>query len=386
MDYDQMGRRRSCVEQNGNVVRKRHVFTYDGYLQIARSRVVDADFGAGDDAFLWDPTEPVATRPLACSLVIPQSLNSSTFFYALDGNKNVTELVREDGEIAAHYEYSAFGKTLLSLSADGHTDSLNPWRFSSEYADDATRLVYYNYRHYELVIGRWLQRDPVFEDLAEYNFCHNLVLNNDFLGLYRMISRGAVKRDTYAQDAGKILDKINYLNGIVDGKGRRCYVVELKDLELSSQEEINKVSEDAMVFVVGHGTIKDERFYGQSSFSWTGEEEPMVGFSKNDREFLPLRTLKVDARNMFGCYISPHVRKQPSGGILWWKTYTSRKDDYSVMFKSILNRLGEVSPARAECCSPTRIVIFEGEFSNVKLSQEKLHALGTENIRKRWEK
>ena len=39
MDYDHMGRRRSCVEQKGNVVKKRHVFTYDGYLQIARSRV-----------------------------------------------------------------------------------------------------------------------------------------------------------------------------------------------------------------------------------------------------------------------------------------------------------------------------------------------------------
>ena len=144
MDYDHMGRRRSCVEQKGNVVKKRHVFTYDGYLQIARSRVVDADFGEGDDAFLWDPTESVATRPLASSLATPQSLSSSTFFYALDGNKNVTELIDADGEIAAHYEYSAFGKTLLSLSADDRTDSLNPWRFSSEYADDATQLVYYN--------------------------------------------------------------------------------------------------------------------------------------------------------------------------------------------------------------------------------------------------
>ena len=185
MAYDHMGRRHSYVEQKGNVVGKRHVFTYDGYLQIARSRVVDADFGAGDDAFLWDPTEPVATRPLVCSLATPQSLNYSTFFYALDGNKNVTGLVGEDGEIAAHYEYSAFGKTLLSLSADGLADRLNPWRFSSEYADDATRLVYYNYRHYDAGEGRWLMRDWMDElsMVNLYGFCWNDADFFDWIGL-----------------------------------------------------------------------------------------------------------------------------------------------------------------------------------------------------------
>ncbi|MGN0854166.1 MAG: hypothetical protein ACI4R9_01450 [Kiritimatiellia bacterium] len=29
----------------------------------------------------------------------------------------------------------------------------NPWRFSSEYAEDDTATVYYNYRHYEPVMG-----------------------------------------------------------------------------------------------------------------------------------------------------------------------------------------------------------------------------------------
>ena len=41
----------------------------------------------------------------------------------------------------------------LDLAAD------NPWRFSSEYADDATATVYYNYRHYEPMSGRWTARD-----------------------------------------------------------------------------------------------------------------------------------------------------------------------------------------------------------------------------------
>ena len=51
-----------------------------------------------------------------------------------------------------------------------------PWRFSSEYAEDDTATVYYNYRHYEPVTGRWMQRDPIGESggLGLYCFVQNL--------------------------------------------------------------------------------------------------------------------------------------------------------------------------------------------------------------------
>ena len=179
MTFDHQGRRRLYVEIVAGVTNKLHRFTYDDYVCIARNREVDTALGCGSDAFVWDPTEPIATRPLMC--------NPSTappFLYCHDGNKNVTELIDADGEITAHYEYSAFGKTLLSLSADGLADRLNPWRFSSEYADDATRLMYYNYRHYEPVAGRWLQRDSISAafELHSYLYCGN-DLYIDLLGL-----------------------------------------------------------------------------------------------------------------------------------------------------------------------------------------------------------
>ncbi len=173
MAYDHQGRRRLYAEVAAGVTNKLHRFTYDDYVCVARNREVDVVHGVGTDDFIWDPTELIATRPLMCSLATPQSLNSSAFFYSLDGNKNVTELVGEDGDLAAHYEYSAFGKTLLSLSADGLADKLNPWRFSSEYADDALGLVYYNYRHYNPQDGRWMSRDRVDEvgGINLYSFC-----------------------------------------------------------------------------------------------------------------------------------------------------------------------------------------------------------------------
>ena len=68
---------------------------------------------------------------------------------------------RRRGCEVSHYEYASFGDAILT------SDDLalaNPFRFSSEYSDDALGLVYYNYRHLEPVIGRWLQSDKLEEE------------------------------------------------------------------------------------------------------------------------------------------------------------------------------------------------------------------------------
>ena len=67
----------------------------------------------------------------------------------------------------------------------------NPFRFSSEYADNALGLVYYNYRHYEPVIGRWMSRDPFVEkgSLSLYLYLSNQSNFFDFLGLASLNDR-----------------------------------------------------------------------------------------------------------------------------------------------------------------------------------------------------
>ncbi len=82
-------------------------------------------------------------------------------FYAHDGNKNVSEVIASDGTLAAHYEYAPFGAVPSQMGA---LASVNPFRFSSDYAEDDPATVYYNYRHYEPATGRWLQRDPIEEE------------------------------------------------------------------------------------------------------------------------------------------------------------------------------------------------------------------------------
>ena len=81
MSYDRKGRRHAKNTQR---------FFYNGYLQIADN--------AGN-AYVWDPTEPVATRPLAWQR------GNSAAYYTNDGNKNVSEVVAIDNDIAAHYEW-----------------------------------------------------------------------------------------------------------------------------------------------------------------------------------------------------------------------------------------------------------------------------------------
>ena len=61
------------------------LFVYDGYRCVQRLYGVD---GRVYQSYVWDPTEPVATRPL--KLAVPDW--GATLCYAHDGNKNVTAL------------------------------------------------------------------------------------------------------------------------------------------------------------------------------------------------------------------------------------------------------------------------------------------------------
>ena len=185
MKYDRMGRRVEYLETVTNntggpdavsiTTNSHHRFVYDGYLCIQRLNA--AANNSIDLAFGWDPTEPVATRPLWMQRVS----GTYNFFYFHDGNKNVSDLVSYQSArgVPAHYEYAPFGAVTAATTNTAFTAfnvaDTNPYRFSSEYADDAFGLVYYNYRHYNPCVGRWLNCDPIEEEGGEnlYAFCEN---------------------------------------------------------------------------------------------------------------------------------------------------------------------------------------------------------------------
>ncbi len=172
MSYDRMGRR---------VTKNAQRFVYDGYLQIANFEHQTSNIKL--QTFIWDPTEPIATRPLVWNSSTLQPFNFSTWYYTHDGNKNVSEVVTADGGVGAHYEYTPFGALIVESSA---SSTVNPWRFSSEYSDDMLGLVYYNYRHYEPIMGCWLCRDTLEAATGNINLYQialsNLIDNFDLLG------------------------------------------------------------------------------------------------------------------------------------------------------------------------------------------------------------
>ena len=175
MKFDRIGRRVEYVEIIGRddsaSTNEHHRFVYDGYLCL--QRLDAAADNAIDLIFSWDPTEAIATCPLMI-----EKPGKCMLHVTHDGNKNVSDLAFFSGGIgvAAHYEYTPFGlltATTRSATSTGYDFcTYNPFRFSSEYADDALGLVYYNYRHYEPIMGSWLSRDPI-EELGGLNLYEN---------------------------------------------------------------------------------------------------------------------------------------------------------------------------------------------------------------------
>ena len=163
MNFDRMGRRVFYKEEVNGEVTKHHRFVYDNYLCVQKLDALNNN--SQINLFVWDPTESVATRPL----FMVANPGNYKLFYTFDGNKNVSELVHFESRngIAAHYDYAPFGAVTRAVNTstisarDFYLE--NPFRFSSEYHEDTLGLVYYNYRHYNPIDGRWCGRDPIGE-------------------------------------------------------------------------------------------------------------------------------------------------------------------------------------------------------------------------------
>ena len=165
--YDYMGRRIFKKVYNGEILEKHLSFVYDGYKLIEERNALDSN--AAVRKHVWQPESLDRDVPLT----VYDVASDKTYYYHTDANKNVTELSDEAGNIVAHYEYSPFG-SLTKVTGD-YAGS-NPFRFSSEYYDEETGLIYYNYRYYNPELGRWISRDPI-EEQGGFNL-YGMIGNN----------------------------------------------------------------------------------------------------------------------------------------------------------------------------------------------------------------
>ena len=178
--YDYMGRRISKKVYTGSTgnwtLASEKKFVYNGYKQIA-------EFDSGNvlqKTYTWQPVG------LDVPLWVKDGANYY-YYYVVDGNKNIRSMVDSSGNEVASYDYNPFDKVVVS---SGTYKDTNKYRFSSEYHDDETALVYYNYRYYDADLGRWLSRDSLgeFDKDKNFNLLYGFVANNpvdgwDYLGL-----------------------------------------------------------------------------------------------------------------------------------------------------------------------------------------------------------
>ncbi len=79
---------------------------------------------------------------------LTMTVGEEVFYYHADANKNVIALTDSQGNVVKSNKYSPFGK-LVSTAGN----IANPFKFSSEYYDSETGLVYYNYCYYNPTLG-----------------------------------------------------------------------------------------------------------------------------------------------------------------------------------------------------------------------------------------
>ena len=125
MAFDRMGRRVDYRETRAGQVVTHFRFVYDNFLCVQRLNAANGN--AVRTEFVWDPTEPIATRPL----VMRAKNWNLNLFYTHDGNKNVSEVFYHAPQngIAAHYDYAPFGavtRTTPSPSSTTTTATTTP--------------------------------------------------------------------------------------------------------------------------------------------------------------------------------------------------------------------------------------------------------------------
>ena len=247
MAFDRMGRRVEMRTQSADSDLLQR-FAYDNYLCVQQLRGTENILF---QSYVWDPTEPIATRPL---VFLPTSGEVAYYFH--DGNKNVSDLV-DVQENVSHYAYTPFGKITRSDFSE------NPYRFSSEYFDILLGQPYYNFRHYSPNIGRWSTRD-IFGEVYVSNL-YSFLSNSpscviDFLGLTTIIVHGTWADDEkwwtstgdYVSELRKyLIDDIHNWNGW-RGNNDHSARVEGAQLLLNEILELCKGSQDRPINIIAH--------------------------------------------------------------------------------------------------------------------------------------
>ena len=147
------------VFTSGNVLKKWIGFVYDGDLVTEEINLLDNKKIIR--SYTWG-LDPAGTKQQVGGIgaLLSMEQNGKNYHVVTDAGGNITKLYesKPDSSIALvnSYEYGPFGQ----LVAKSESVEM-PYQFNTKYTDEETGLVYYGFRFYNPVDGRWLNRDPI---------------------------------------------------------------------------------------------------------------------------------------------------------------------------------------------------------------------------------
>ena len=146
--YDYRGRRFEKKTTVNGAVSSHSRFLYRDYLQVAELDLTHPE-PLLVKSYLWDPTDPTATRVLMMTCWQENGMKVKGHLYFMhDALKNVTSIFDGQQKQQARYEYAPFGSP---ITEEGDMARENKFRFSCEFSDDELGLVY-------IIIGTSIQQ------------------------------------------------------------------------------------------------------------------------------------------------------------------------------------------------------------------------------------
>ena len=194
--YDHIGRRATKKVTVNGAITLHQRYLYRGYLQIACCDLTRSNHPALW-FITWDPTQPIATRPLAIQK------DGTWYTYGWDLTKNICELYGTNGYIRTAYTYTPYGEVTESANS-----VYQPIQWSSKYNDTELGLVYYNYRHYNPLDGRWLRRDRIAYNNLYIYINYIAIYSYDYIGLLS-ISDSANISEVDRSELGEEIGRMN---------------------------------------------------------------------------------------------------------------------------------------------------------------------------------
>ena len=114
-------------------------------------------------------------RPFAFNYSVDGDI-ASTYYYILNLQGDVVQIIDEGGVLQAEYVYSPWGEI---ISAEGDLAEVNPLRYRGYYYDSETGFYYLQSRYYDPVNRRFINADGLissnwsFSGLNMFAYCEN---------------------------------------------------------------------------------------------------------------------------------------------------------------------------------------------------------------------